>query len=115
MPLPIFTIKLVDQKIQMFCDNRVPRHVRNKLKLTHKFRGNSVTIYEERAPWREDMKEWTSHPFAQMRYDEKTGKWSLFCADRNGKWHKYIGLKPSKDIDLMLNEIDRDPTMIFWG
>jgi len=115
VPLPMFTKKLADQKIKKFCDNRVSPHVRNKLRLAHKFRGNSVTIYEERAPWREDMKEWTSLSVAQIRYNGKTGKWSLYCADRNSKWHEYYGLEPTQDLDIILNEIDKDPTGIFWG
>jgi hypothetical protein len=115
VPLPIFTKKLADQKITKFCDIRVPPHVRNKLRLTHNFRGNGVTIYEERAPWRQDLKEWTSLPIAQIRYNEKTGKWSLFCADRNNKWHEYRGLEPTQDLDIILKEIDKDPTGIFWG
>jgi hypothetical protein len=115
VPLPLFTKNLADHKIKKYCDNRVPPHVRNEVRLTHKFRGNSITIYEERVPWRKDMKEWTSHSLAQIRYDEKTGKWSLYCADRNSKWHKYYGLGPTQDLDVILNEIDKDPTGIFWG
>ena len=115
MSLPMFTKKLADQKINKFCDNRIPPHVRNQVRLTHKFRGNSVTIYEERVPWREDIKEWTSLPIAQIRYNGKAGKWSLYCADRNSKWHEYYGSEPTQDLDIILNEIDKDPTRIFWG
>jgi len=115
VPLPLFTKTLSDKNIKKFCDNRVPPHVRNELRLTHKFRGNSVTIYEERAPWKEDMKEWTSLPIAQIRYNEKTGDWSLYIADRNSNWHEYYGLEPTPDLDVILNEIDNDPTGIFWG
>lgn len=79
------------------------------------FHGDSVTIFENRAPWRPEFTEWTSMPIAQLRYDEKAGKWTLYCADRNDRWHKYEGLLPTKDIDQILAEIDRDPTGIFCG
>jgi len=50
-----------------------------------------------------------------MGYDAKTGKWTLYCADRNDRWHKYPELPSTKNIDAILSEIDRDPTGIFWG
>jgi len=50
-----------------------------------------------------------------LRYNGKTGKWSLYCADRNSKWHEYHGLEPTQNFDIILNEIDKDPTGIFWG
>jgi len=61
------------------------------------------------------VKEWTSMPVAQMRYDNKKGEWTLYCSDRNDKWHEYLDLDPTKNIDAILVEIDEDPTGIFWG
>lgn len=115
MPLPTLVKTLVEKKVDEFCKKRVPEHVLDKVNLSYKIRGNSITIFENRAPWRPDMKEWTSMPIAQIRYNEKTGEWTLYCADRNNRWHKYEGLLPTKNIDQILAEIDRDPTGIFWG
>jgi len=115
MPIPPLIKELAEQKLKKYCDERIPVHVRDKLRLSYGFRGNTVTLFEERAPWRAEMTEWTSHSVAQMRFDQKTNKWTLYCADRNGKWHKYEGLSPTGDIALILKEIDRDPTGIFWG
>lgn len=115
MPLPALVKTLIEKKVGNFCSKRVPAHVLDKVNLTYKIRGNSVTIIENRAPWRPDMKEWTSMPVAQIRYDDKTGKWTLYCADRNGRWHVYIDVDSTKNIDKILREIDEDPTGIFWG
>jgi hypothetical protein len=52
---------------------------------------------------------------AQMRYDQNTGEWTLYCADRNDRWHEYFDLLPTKDIGRILKEIDEDSTGIFWG
>ena len=90
-------------------------HVRDKVRLAFKFRDSSATIFEERAPWREEITEWTSMPVAQMRYDEKTGKWTLYCAVQKNKWHEYPELEPTKKLDAVLKEIDEDPIRIFWG
>ncbi|GBE06017.1 MAG TPA: DUF3024 domain-containing protein [Nitrospirae bacterium] len=115
MPLPTLVKTLAEKKVGGFCRKRVPPHVLDKVNLSYKIRGNSVTVFENRAPWHPDMKEWTSMSVAQMRFNEKTGEWTLFCADRNDKWHKYYDMESTKNIDKILTEIDKDPTGIFWG
>lgn len=115
MPLPVLVKTLIEKKVDEFCKKRVPPHVLDKVNLSYKIRGNSITIFENRAPWRPDMKEWTSMAIAQIRYDGKIGKWTLYCADRNDKWHEYYDIDSTKDIDKILIEIDEDPTGIFWG
>lgn len=115
MPLPSLVKTVVEMKIGGFCKRRVPPHAVDKVNLSYQIRGNSVTIFENRAPWREGMKDWTSMSIAQLRYDEKSGKWTLYCADRNDKWHEYLDTEPTTKIDKILDEIDEDPTGIFWG
>lgn len=115
MPLPVLAKTLVEKKVGDFCKKKVPPHVLDKVNLSYKIRGNSVTIFENRAPWHPDMKEWTSMAIAKIKFDEKTAKWTLYCADRNNKWHEYYDIEPTKDIDKILTEIDEDPTGIFWG
>ena len=115
MSLPVLVKTLVEKKIDAFCKKRVSPRVADKLRLSFLIRGKSVTIFEKRAPWRPEFTEWTSMPIAQLRYDEKTGKWTLYWADRNDRWHKYEDPPPTKEIDHILAEIDRDPTGIFWG
>jgi hypothetical protein len=51
---------------------------------------------------------------AQLRYSASTCQWSLYWADRNGRWHPYDDLD-SGPVDKVLNEIEADPTCIFWG
>ena len=51
---------------------------------------------------------------AQLRYSADTHHWSLYWADRNGRWHRYDDLDPGP-VDKALNEIEADPTCIFWG
>ncbi len=115
MPLPQLVKALVEKKLDAFCRKRVSPRVADKLKLSFAIRGNSITIFENRAPWRPEVTEWTSMPIAQMRYEPRTGKWTLYCADRNDRWHKYMGVTPTNEINKILAEIDRDPTGIFWG
>jgi hypothetical protein len=51
---------------------------------------------------------------AQLRYSADTHQWHLYWADRNGRWHRYDDLAPGA-VDQALNEIEADPTCIFWG
>ena len=75
-----------------------------------------MTIVERRAPWREDFgPEWTRSPIARLRYVQRTGVWTLYWRDRNACWHRYDRVGPSARIEVLLDELDADPTGIFWG
>jgi hypothetical protein len=52
---------------------------------------------------------------ARLRYTAKSGVWTLYWNDRNGRWHRYDLIEPTPDIRVLLDEVDRDPTCIFWG
>jgi hypothetical protein len=39
----------------------------------------------------------------------------LYWRDRNLRFHIYDLLAPSRRVEDLLTEIDRDPTCIFWG
>lgn len=76
----------------------------------------AITIFECRVPWREDLGPgWTRQETARMRFTKLTGVWTLYWPDRNGRFHRYEGLDPTPTIDSLLDEIDVDPTCIFWG
>ena len=75
-----------------------------------------LTIVECRPPWRTDMGEaWTRFPIARLRYTKAANRWSLYWRDRHLRFHLYDQLAPSPRIEDLLQEIDRDPTAIFWG
>jgi hypothetical protein len=52
---------------------------------------------------------------AQLRWDAGTGLWELHFADRNERWWPYDERGPTADIEVMLRELEDDPTCIFWG
>jgi hypothetical protein len=104
----------VDTLLRAFCERRVPPEVRDKIRLTYAFRANTVTLYENRPRWN-NPREWTHHAIAQMRFDKTTGQWTLYCADRNSKWHEYHEAKSTSRFEVLLKEVDEDPTGIFFG
>ncbi len=85
MPLPAAVKDLVAKKLDAFLAKRVPPHVVDKIRLSYTFRGNSVTIWENRAPWTERMIEWTTSAVAQLRYNPKNETWMLYWRDRSAK------------------------------
>ena len=114
MPLPELIRKLVESKLSDYCDNKVPFHVRDRVRLTYKIRGNMVTLLEERPRWdAPEDSEWVKSKVAQFRFDPENKQWSLYWRDRNGKWHPYTQLRPMDNIEHLIAEVDNDPTGIF--
>jgi hypothetical protein len=114
MPLPPEIRDEVNAKLRGYCENRVPAHLRDEIRVGFEVRGNSVTLFEERPYWR-DKNKWSHTVVAQFRFDPTNCRWTLFCADRNSKWHRLPDPQPSKSIDALLKEVDSDSTGIFWG
>jgi hypothetical protein len=114
MALPELTRRLVEQKLGAFCERRVPPHVRGEIRLSFAFRGNTVTLIEERQRML-DPSQWSRIAIAQLRFDPESGQWRQHFADRNNRWHPYSDREPSANIEDLIAEIDRDPTGIFWG
>ena len=102
--------------IRHYCEQRVPPHAREQVRAELVLTRGAATITECRAPWREDYgPEWTSRGVARLRYTAKSGVWALYWSDRNGRWHRYDPIESTPDIRVLLDEVDRDPTCIFWG
>jgi hypothetical protein len=116
MPVPAEVLEPTVRHVAAFCADRVPVELRDEMRLEHTVRGSSITIIERRAPWSELVgPEWTSMKIAQLRYDERSGAWTLYAADRNERWHAYDFAEPAGEVGPLLAEIAEDPTGIFWG
>lgn len=102
-------------RVRRFCHDRIPSHVRDQVRLEADVRGRSITILECRPLWSDPNAEWTRMKIAQLRYDDSARLWTLYWADRNQRWHRYWDLDASERIDALLDEIDEDPTCIFFG
>lgn len=104
------------EAVARFCDNRVPAALQDQLRVDYVERGKTLTVRELRAPWREDYgPDWSVNPCAQMRFDAVNRLWTLYWADRNGRWHRYPDAQPTGEIEWLLREIDLDPNGAFWG
>ena len=114
MALPDLVREKANWLLARYCARRVPVHLGSRLRLQYRFRGNMVTIFERRPAFRSPG-EWTRSAVAQFRFDPVTSLWTLYCRDRNTRWHRYAPAAASLDLRELLGEVDADPTGIFWG
>jgi Protein of unknown function (DUF3024) len=114
--IPEIVAKAATKQVEAFCETRIPAHVRDEIRLEYSLRGNAITIVERRPPWLPELgPDWSSMKIAQLRYDPDDRTWTLYCRDRNERWFLYYEVEPSRDVSPLLDEIDADPTGIFWG
>lgn len=103
------------EKVRRFCKARVPDTLADEVRLEVTVKGKRVSIHEQRPPWRGVPGEhWTSMPIAQLRY-EGDATWTLYFGDRYGGWTMYLDLEPKQPIDVIIEELESDPTCVFWG
>jgi len=113
--LPPLERQLAEKLLTAFCEARIPAEYRDEVRLEHKIRGRSITLFECRPHWRDASQPWSHMPVAQMRFDPDGHCWKLFCSDRNGKWWSYEPFPAAKKLEELIEEIDVDPNAAFWG
>lgn len=98
-------------------NEKIPLHARGQVRIELDVDARSVTILECRPPWDPERKgpEWTRTPVARLRYTRSRREWTLYWPDRDSRFHLYDLTSPTANIGTLLEEIDRDPTAIFWG
>lgn len=102
--------------MQAYCDKRVPKDMKERVKLFYKIRGNNVTLIESQPVlWSDPESIKIEMKIAQIRFNNDNKSFTLYYADRNDRWHLYDWIEPSTELEDILQEIDRDPTGIFWG
>lgn len=106
--------KKVSNILDKFCKNRIPERARDQIKLDYNIRGDHVTLFEKRRYYK-DPKQWTEKKIAQFRYNSENNNWTLYWWRHTGRWYKYEEVQPSNNLQRLVNEVDEDPTAIFWG
>jgi hypothetical protein len=114
MALSEHTQAALAKRLAAFCEARVPMHVRDKVRLGFRVKGNEVVLFEERPAFHEP-RDWRELPVAKFRYVETQGIWRLYCQHRDLRWHEYQARPTARRFGVLLKEVDADPTGIFWG
>ncbi len=114
MPIPELARDQAQQVLSDLIERRSPQGLRDKIRLSTRVLGNTMTLFEHH-PAFDEPDAWAELEVAQFRYDPTSQLWSLYCADRNGRWHRYTHTRPTRDFAALAREVDEDPTCIFWG
>lgn len=112
MPLSEFEIKRVDKLFTAYCERKVPCHLRGYLRLEYHIRLDEVSLFESR-PHLQGSGEWISTRVACFRKDEEAGYWQLFWADRDNQWQPYSSLPFHRDIERLLQAVEKNESGVF--
>ena len=103
-------------RVRKWANDRTPPEFRDEMRVEVDETPRGLTILECRPPWSDLMgSEWTRAPIARLTYSKQAGEWTLYYADRNDRFQRYWECDPSVHVADLLEEIDNDPTCIFWG
>lgn len=101
MALPTEVLDPAISLIATYCATKVPSEHDDKLRIEYKVRGNTITVYECRPPWREDFgPDWTRKRVCTFEWDpelafgrstratETTVDWSTPTSNPCGTWRR---------------------------
>jgi hypothetical protein len=80
----------------------------------YRVEGQDVLIVEVRVVW-DDPSRWMDHGVAKLKFNRKAGEWRLFWQRASLRWESYEPLASSRDLAILVEEIDRDPNGCFFG
>ena len=87
-----------------------------KLRIEYKVRGNTITIYECRPPWRKGIgPDWTRMRICTFEWDPSTRSLDALCTRPKQRRLEYPFIEPAPDLAPLVRDLDNDPTCIFWG
>jgi Protein of unknown function (DUF3024) len=114
MPLPPEDLERVGAYVDQL-NGSMPPDVARQLRYRIDVHRNAVTIVETRPhDPADESSPWFDLPVARLRFFRSRG-WELYWTDRNGDFHVYDLIDPTLDVRVLLDEIDQDPTCIFFG
>jgi hypothetical protein len=98
------------------CEQRVPPHALDQVRVEADVTDGTVAVMECRGPWREDLEPGsTRRGIARFRYTARLGHWTPRWSDRTQRWNKYALVAPTPDVLALLDGLDCDPTYMFRG
>ena len=96
------------------CRKRSPESTKDQYRTEYEIDGQSVILFEVRSVW-DDPSQYIEAPFAKLTYVGTRNEWQLFWQRADMKWHRYVPLAASKDLRVLVNEIEKDPHYCFFG
>jgi len=114
MALSEFEKQRVTRIFSSYCEAKAPHHVSDQFRVEFEVRGQEIKLFESR-PYELDRSKWISHKIARFRKDGDSNVWQLFYSDRKGRWRLFEPYPAEKDIEKLLDEVEKDSSGSFWG
>lgn len=105
-----FTKKRLERILDSYIDRKIPKHLKDEFKILYKFRGNTITLTQERPSYVPDRR--VELPIAQFRFEENN--WRVYWKDSRDKWHFVEDITPIEDFETQLNMLDKEEFGYFW-
>ena len=102
------------KRIEKYISEKIPTHLRSKIRLAMKVRGNAITVYERR-PLFTDSSQWSSREIFQVRYTDYDDRWHLYWMRVFHKWWPYRPSVTVYTIDDCIREVNEDGWGCFYG
>jgi Protein of unknown function (DUF3024) len=110
--LPNDTVEIV----RRWANDNTPEEFRGRMRVEVEETPRGLTIFEcSLVPGVDGEMLWLRVPIARLAYASGRREWTLYFIDSNDKARRYPDFEPSTNIRDLLDEIDDDPTCIFWG
>lgn len=96
-------------------ERRPPPHIRPKLDLAYRLKGQSVEIFEVRPRWRGAPGEIMEQSVAKATYLKTRGIWRVYWQRADLKWHSYEPVPEVGSIEKFLVLVGEDKFACFFG
>ena len=94
---------------------RPPAHIRPKLDIGYRLRGQSVELFEIRPVWRGAPGAKKEHGFAKATYVRTRHRWRIFWLRQDLKWHSYEPVPEVKSLEEFVAVVQADSYACFFG
>jgi DUF3024 family protein len=104
----------VTKLLTPLCHSPSLARVADQLRHGYRVKGNEVELFASR-PSFQPPHAWRDDPIAKFKYIASRRVWQLYCQMSDLKWRRYEPRFESPELAALVQEVERDPTGIFWG
>ena len=106
--------KRIEKSLASLLKERTSPHVMSGGTVSFRVKGHEVLLFTKRTHYKDPTLE-IEFELAKFKFVRTTGLWNLFWQRANGRWQGYEPLMASKQFEILVEEVSRDPYGCFWG
>jgi hypothetical protein len=104
----------IEKAVGRFCKRRTNPAIRDKLRLEYSVNRHDIEIFEIRPHWRNPDEEIESS-VAKIKYLRSSNEWKLYWMRQDLKWHSYEPHSVGKNLEELVDVVDKDEYCCFFG